>query len=173
MPGYVIHLAVAEEYLKKHNNNEENYNEFIEGVISPDNTNDKSKTHYGNGSSNTNLYKFILSNELTNSFIRGHFLHLLTDYLFYNQYIEYFSNDIYNDYDILNSTLINMYNVKLPSKIENQVFFKENGTLKIITLELVQNLITNISNLNIDTVANEIKLFPEKWTTIRPLKRLT
>ena len=36
MPGYVIHLAVAEEYLKKHKNVKENYDEFIEGVIYPD-----------------------------------------------------------------------------------------------------------------------------------------
>jgi len=173
MPGYVIHLAVAEEYLRKHNSKKENYDEFIEGVILPDNTDDKLKTHYGKGSSNTNLYKFLLSNELNNSRNRGHFLHLLTDYLFYNQYIEYFSNDIYNDYDILNPKLIDMYKVTLPSKIKNQVFFKENGTLKILTFELVQNLIENISSLNIDTVANEVKLFPEKWTAIRPLKRLT
>ena len=34
MPGYVIHLAVAEEYLKKHGNKEK-YNNFIEGVIFP------------------------------------------------------------------------------------------------------------------------------------------
>ena len=67
MPGYVIHLAVAEEYLRKHNSKKENYDEFIEGVILPDNTDDKLKTHYGKGSSNTNLYKFLLSNELNNS----------------------------------------------------------------------------------------------------------
>ena len=29
MAGYVIHLAVAEEYLKKHKERQEEYNEFI------------------------------------------------------------------------------------------------------------------------------------------------
>lgn len=173
MPGYVIHLAVAEEYLKKHNNKKENYNEFIEGVIYPDNTDNKLETHYGNGSSNTNLYKFLLSNKLNTSFNRGHFLHLLTDYLFYNQYIDYFSSDIYSDYDILNQRLIDIYNVILPSKVKNQVFFKKDGSLKILSFELVQRLIEDISNLDIEIVANEVKLFPEKWTAIRPLKRLT
>lgn len=172
MPGYVIHLAIAEEYLKKHNK-KENYNEFIEGIIYPDMTKDKFKTHFGNGSSNTNLYKFLTHNKLDSSFNRGQFLHLLTDYLFYNQYIEYFSTEIYSDYDLLNQKLINLYNVKIPTQVKNQVFYKDNGTLKILSYELVKNLIEDISNLDIDIVAEEVKLIPEKWTTIRPLKRLT
>ena len=86
MPGYVIHLAVAEQYLRKNENNKEDYSEFIEGVIFPDSVKDKSLTHYGNGSSNSNLYKFLQENKLENSFKRGYFLHLLTDYLFYNKY---------------------------------------------------------------------------------------
>ena len=36
MPGYVIHLAVAKEYAKKHKKEIENYNKFIDGVIYPD-----------------------------------------------------------------------------------------------------------------------------------------
>ena len=47
MPGYVIHLAVAEEYLRKQKKVKENYNDFIEGVIYPDSVTDKSLTHYG------------------------------------------------------------------------------------------------------------------------------
>ena len=39
MAGYVIHIAVAQEFLRK---NKENYNEdFIRGSILPDLTNDK------------------------------------------------------------------------------------------------------------------------------------
>ena len=87
MPGYVIHLAVAEEYLKKHPIPKENYTDFIQGVIFPDSVTDKSLTHYGNGSSESNLYKFLLQNQIIDSFKRGYFLHLLTDYLFYNKYI--------------------------------------------------------------------------------------
>ena len=44
MPGYVIHLAVAEEYLKKHKERQEEYNEFINGVIFPDSIKDKLTT---------------------------------------------------------------------------------------------------------------------------------
>lgn len=45
MPGYVMHLAVAQEYLKKHNN-KENIDEFIKGTIYPDSVEDKSLTHF-------------------------------------------------------------------------------------------------------------------------------
>ena len=41
MPGYVIHLAIAEKYLEKNKN--EKYNDFIDGVIYPDEINDKYK----------------------------------------------------------------------------------------------------------------------------------
>ena len=47
MAGYVIHLAIAEEYLKKHKDVKEDYDEFIKGVIYPDSETDKSLTHYG------------------------------------------------------------------------------------------------------------------------------
>ena len=62
MPGYVIHLAVAEEYLRKQKKVKENYNDFIEGVIYPDSVTDKSLTHYGQKSSLANLYNFLKEN---------------------------------------------------------------------------------------------------------------
>lgn len=172
MPGYVIHLAVAEEYLRKHEESKENYNEFIEGVIFPDSVTDKSETHYGKGSSQANLFKFIEENETNTSFKRGYFLHLLTDYLFYNQYIEYFSKDMYNDYDILNKKLIDKYGVVLPEKIKKFVYFKENLTLKILSLPLVEKFIEDVSKMDIDKVIKEVEINPEKWTRIRPLKHL-
>ena len=171
MPGYVIHLSVAEEYLRKQTKVKENYDEFIEGVIYPDSVTDKSLTHYGKSSSYSNLYNFLKERELKNSFNRGYFLHLLTDYLFYNKYIDFFSKDIYNDYDILNRQLIDKYNVTLPEKIKKYVFFKENLELKILSLPLVEKIITDISSMQLDDIAKQVQNNPEKWTTFRPLKR--
>ena len=128
MPGYVIHLAVAERYLEKHPNKSENYEDFIEGVIFPDGVKDKSKTHYGNGSSNSNLPDFLNEHNLENSFDRGYFIHLLTDYLFYNKYIDTFSKEIYNDYDILNKELITKYHITLPDKAKKDNNSKESKT---------------------------------------------
>lgn len=170
MPGYVIHLAVAEEYLKKHENKEK-YNSFIEGVIFPDSVKDKSLTHYGPRSSYSNLKLFLEDkNDMKDDFTRGYFEHLLTDYLFYNKYIDTFSKAMYDDYDLLNSYLIEKYNVKLPEKVKKQVFYKKEGTLKILSKELVEKFIKEVSELDLDKVAEEIKNNPEKWTKIRELK---
>ena len=168
MPGYVIHLAIAEEYLNKNKN--EIYSEFIEGVIYPDETNDKYKTHYWNELRSVDLYKFLQSNEIKDSFKKGYFLHLLTDYLFYNKYIDTFSMDIYNDYDILNKRLIKKYKVNIPEKVRNKIFFKDNLNLKILSMELVEKLIDEVSSLNLDKIVEETKEEPEKWTKIRTLK---
>lgn len=171
MPGYVIHLAVAEKYIEKHKSKNENYYEFIEGVIYPDSTKIKSETHYGEKSSQSNVYEFLKEHELNNSFERGYFLHLLTDYLFYNRYIDTISNEIYSDYDILNDKLIEKYNVKLPEKVKNTVSSKE-GELKILSMELLDKLIEEISNYDLDKLSIEIKKEPLKWTRMRKLKRL-
>ena len=173
MPGYVIHLAVAEEYLRKQKKVKENYNDFIEGVIYPDSVTDKSLTHYGQKSSLANLYNFLKENDLKDSFKRGYFLHLLTDYLFYNKYLDRCSKDIYNDYDILNRELIEKYEVKLPEKIKKYVFFKDNLDglqLKILTYVLACKLIDDISNMQLDDIAKDVLENPEKWTKFKTLK---
>ena len=170
MPGYVIHLAVAEEYLKKHKDKDEDYNEFINGVIFPDSIKDKLLTHYGEKSSVSNLYEFLKANKLENSFKRGYFLHLLTDYLFYNKYIDRMSKDMYNDYDILNKILIEKYDVRLPESVKDTVFFKD-GQRVILSLELITKMIDDISNMDLELIEKEVYKDPKKWTTMRELKR--
>ena len=167
MAGYVIHLAIAEEYLKKHKDVKEDYDEFIKGVIYPDSVTDKSLTHYGIKSSKVILKDFLQDNEINNSYMRGYFLHLITDYLFYNKYLEKFTKDIYNDYDILNKKLIEKYNVVLPENIQNNVFY-EDGETKILTMELAIKIIDEISDLNLNAVEKEIRENPndEKWSKI-------
>ena len=167
MAGYVIHLAIAEEYLKKHKDVKEDYDEFIKGVIYPDSVTDKSLTLYGIKSSKVILKDFLQDNEINNSYMRGYFLHLITDYLFYNKYLEKFTKDIYNDYDILNKRLIEKYNVVLPENIQNNVFY-EDGETKILTMELAIKIIDEISDLNLNAVEKEIRKNPndEKWSKI-------
>ena len=63
-------------------------------------------------SSKVILKDFLKENKLEDSYKRGYFLHLVTDYLFYNKYLDIFTKDIYNDCDILNKFLIEKYNVK-------------------------------------------------------------
>lgn len=163
MPGYVIHIATANEYLKK-NNIKENKEEFIKGVIFPDSTTDKSKTHYGRSSGNSNIGRFLEVNKIDNSFNRGYFLHLITDYLFYNHYLKKFSKEIYNDYDIINSKLIEKYNVDLPLEVKDKVFFKQ-GKTKILSYNLACKVIDEVSSLDIDKIAKESN--EKKWNTYK------
>lgn len=168
MPGYVIHIAIANEYIRKHKNNE-NIKEFIDGVIAPDLTNEKSKTHYGKSPAYTGLKAFLEDNKIENSFNRGCFLHLITDYLFYNYYLDYYNKqEMYHDYDVLNKTLIEKYNVILPNNIKDKVFFIQDET-KILSLELAIKIIDQISSMDIGNIANEVMSDDEKWKQYKKL----
>ena len=161
MAGYVIHIAIAQEYLRK--NNKKYNKDFVRGSILPDLTTDKSKTHYGKSPAYTNLKKFLLANEISSELNKGIFLHLITDYLFYNKYLNVFSKQyIYDDYDISNKVLIDKYNVKLLEEIKDTVFFKE-GEMKVLNFELIYKLIDEISNLNLNLVKKEVLEDCEKW----------
>ena len=165
MAGYVIHLAVAEEYIRKHKDQIKDYNKFIEGVVYPDSVEDKSITHYGEKSSKVHLKDFLLEHELKDSFEMGYFLHLVTDYLFYNRFLEYFSKEIYNDYDISNEYLVDKYKVNIPKNIENKVFSKE-GTTKLFTLESISSFIENTAKYDLEDVKNEALANNKFWITI-------
>lgn len=161
MAGYVIHIAIAQEYLRK--NNKKYNKDFVRGSILPDLTTDKSKTHYGKSPAYTNLKKFLLANEISSELNKGIFLHLITDYLFYNKYLNVFSKQyIYDDYDISNKVLIDKYNVKLFDEIKNAIFFKE-GEMKVLNFELIYKLIDEISNLNLNLVKKEVLKDCKKW----------
>ena len=151
MAGYVIHLAVAESYIKKHEDDIKDYNRFIEGVIFPDSISDKSITHYGEKSSKTDLKAFLEDNKIDNDYNKGYFLHLVTDYIFYNKLLKYFSKDIYNDYDILNEKLQKKFNVTLPENIKDKVFYKE-GKTKVLKLENIIKFIEDVSDYKLDEI---------------------
>jgi len=138
MPGYVVHIAIAQEYLKKHQ--KEFSQDFILGSIEPDFTTDKSKSHYGKSPAYTNLSTFLKSNKINSDFQQGYFLHLVTDYLFYNYYVENFRKpQIYDDYDFTNEDLIQKYNVNLPEKVKDKVFFKKRKTRNTYSILSLSN----------------------------------
>lgn len=168
MPGYVIHVAVAQEYIKKHKI-KDNIEEFIEGTVEPDFVKPKSLSHYGKSPAYTNLKKYLENNVLDSNFQKGFFLHLITDYLFYNYYLDRFvREDMYNDYDILNGKLIEKYNVKLPERTKEFVFYKE-GQTKILNFELACKVIDEISSLNMEDIEKEVKENVNKWNIYKKL----
>lgn len=167
MPGYVIHLAVAQEYLRK--NNKKKTDDFMLGSVEPDFTTDKSKTHYGKSPAYTNLKKYLESNKIDNDFNQGYFLHLVTDYLFYNYYLDEIRKpQIYEDYDMTNKFLIEKYKIDLPRKVEDKVFFKE-GIPQILTLELACKVIDEISEYKLEEIEKEVIENVEKWSFYKRL----
>lgn len=171
MAGYVIHLAVAEAYIKKHQEDISDYNKFIEGIIFPDSVSDKSITHYGEKSSKVNLKWFLEENEIDNDYNKGYFLHLATDYIFYNKLLEFFSKDIYNDYDILNKKLQERFNVKIPENIKEKVFYKE-GKTKILELESIIKFIEDISEYKLDEIKERVLNNDKYWLEFRNLRKI-
>lgn len=169
MAGYVIHLAVAEEYKKNYPEDIENYEDFIKGVIAPDNVKDKSLTHYGPKSSKPNLKLFFEDRDINNSFNKGYFLHLVTDYLFYNKFLNWFSKDIYNDYDILNKSLIKKFGVKIPESVKNSVFYKA-GETKILKLEDTEKFITDTAKLKLSDIKNRTLADDKYWLSFKQLE---
>lgn len=175
MPGYVIHLATANEYIRKHKNEIKNKEDFFKGCIAPDETDKENKkiTHYGNGSDQVELRKYLQSNNLESDYQKGYFLHLITDYIFYNKLLECISKKIYNDYDILNDYLIKKYDVKLLDEIKDKVFYTD-GQTEILSKELAEKIIDVASETSLEGVKNEIIScdYIEKWDKIRLLKRI-
>ncbi len=172
MAGYVIHLAVGEEYLRMHPGDINDYNEFIEGIIYPDSVTDKSLTHYGPKSSQVNLKDFFDDRDIDDDFNKGYFIHLVTDYLFYNKFLKIFSKKyIYNDYDILNKKLEEEFNVKIPLKVKENVHYSS-GTAKILNLNETIEFIKNTAKYDISDIKKAVLKEDKNWLEIRPLKRI-
>ncbi|MBQ3408487.1 MAG: hypothetical protein IJH12_04710 [Clostridia bacterium] len=147
MPGYIIHLAVGKEYAK--NNEIKNIEEFEKGIIAPDliDKDDKYKSHYGPNSSNPNLNKFIEKKGISTNYNEGYFIHLLTDYLFYNKFLKEWNFAIYEDYDKLNAKLIEKYNINVPSEIQKIVKYK-NGELTVLNEEELYKFIACVGKIS-------------------------
>ena len=167
MPGYVIHLAIAQEYLRKHNKKKSE--DFILGSIEPDFTTDKAKTHYGKSPAYTNLKEYLENNKIDDDFKQGYFLHLVTDYLFYNYYLnEIRKPQIYEDYDVTNKTLIEKYKIDLPEKVKDKIFLK-NGNPEILTVKLACKVIDEVSEYTLEEIAKEVIEGSDRWNYYKRL----
>lgn len=108
MPSFNIHLAVGKVYLDTHKI--ENKTEFLKGIMDPDLAEDDHKSHYTgerkNGSfkehlqTKVDLQKYLKENKIDNDYQKGYFLHLLTDYHFFNGFFEeqYIDNTSYSEF---------------------------------------------------------------------------
>lgn len=86
MPGFTIHVAIANEYMRKYSKEIKDKEAFIKGTIAPDLNDNKYESHYGNRAENhVGLSNFIKQTEIdmNSDYGKGYFLHLLADELFY------------------------------------------------------------------------------------------
>ena len=184
MPCLAMHLAVAKEYLKRHP--EENKEEFILGSIAPDInikninkyingvTGDKNSHHFGENYNTTdaieymrrkvNFDKFFACNDLSTSFLRAYFLHLICDYKFFGEYItednikdttqEEIKEKVYADYNRITPRIIKKYNLEVPEEIREIISGFSDGELEIINEEQVYKFIKEMSQIDIEQFKN-------------------
>lgn len=186
MPGFNIHLAIGKKYLEKikidNRDNIKDGKAFLDGIIAPDLVENKEISHYTGDTNTENLEKylkekvrlkiFLNENKVETDFEKGVFLHLLTDYLFFNKFFDkqYIRNityhefvlDLYYSYGLSNDYLQEKYNIDLKEYGDKLIKnIEENNKKKnidkselinrrnIVPNEALDRFIDKISDLNI------------------------
>lgn len=184
MPGFNIHLAIGKRYIEKQKNIIKNENSFYNGLVAPDLVTDKKVSHYTAETNTSNLEKYLQGkvrldlylkeNKVETDFEKGVFLHLFTDYLFFNEFFEKeyirnttyqdFVRDLYYSYEKTNDYLNKKYNIdfsifgdRLIKNIEKN---KKEKNLKedmknrklIFSEKDLDEFIEKVSSINIDEV---------------------
>lgn len=143
MPGYLIHLAIVQNYINQKVVKDES--SFIKGAILPDLLKRQGfDSHFGSSKS-PNFKMFFKQYSNQTDFEKDYFIHLITDYLFYNNVVKSWSKDIYKDYNILSTYLINKYNFSIPKELWEVVKF-DVGELKVLTVQDVDDFIYSVSS---------------------------
>lgn len=185
MAGFHIHLAIAKRYAEK--NNWEDTKDLYRGTIAPDLVPDKSISHYSGKQDNTKLldylenkvqvYEYLKNHEIDNNYETGVFLHLVTDYLFFTDFIdkEYlkrttyanFCKDLYASYDATNEELVKMYSIdlgELQSVLEENIKkskkekkTEDNVGQMIFTISDLQTFIERVSDIDLKEYYHKIK----------------
>ena len=98
MASIFTHLAIAKRFLEKHPGAIKDVGAFYDGNIQPDLCDDKEKSHYGKRRDDADVLTFHKEkvgvdafrhqNSIDNDFVRGKLLHLMTDYEFYNNFLD-------------------------------------------------------------------------------------
>lgn len=180
-----IHLAIAKKYLENHK--DLNYEKVIAGTLYPDAVENNDKSHYtdiNRGNDNVshvrgkvNLYAFLKEHESLNDFELGWFLHLVTDYLFFEECFteEYLLNNSYKDfckdlyfaYDRLHLYLSEKYHITkddykdYPSEYYPGIPYED----CILSKEMIDTFIEKVSNIDLDKYINKIK---KRQNNIKP-----
>lgn len=184
MAGFNIHLAIGKKYAENYNIND--VDNFYNGVVGPDLAEDKIISHYTSCTDKSNLkyylskrielYDYLIHNKISTDYDKGVFIHLITDYLFFNYFfdekyinsinINTFNNDLYHSYDNTDKYLEDKYKLKeiyiynklveyknKSKKQKNTIY--ENGK-DILPFDKLELFIDKIAKIDIDKYKNKI-----------------
>ena len=165
MPGFIIHIAVAKKYIDNFKNDIKNENDFLQGVLAPDLFNDKYESHYHNYGEVCSGLNYLLKNcnfDINSDYGKGYFLHVLTDYIFYNYdfkkevyYVRAHDLTFYHDYDCTNRFLIKKYNIKLPEETKKFTGYL-NGEPDFLKFDKLENFIEFVASNSIKSQIDKI-----------------
>lgn len=184
MAGFNIHLAIGKSYIDNYHIND--INSFYNGIVAPDLSSNKVISHYTSCTDKSNLeyylskrvelYDYLINNTINSDYDKGVFIHLLTDYLFYNYLfnkkyirnidINIFNNDLYHSYDNTDKYLEIKYNLKELNiyaelnNYKNSAKKKKNTKYEngkdILPLDKLEKFIYDTSHIDIEKYKNKI-----------------
>lgn len=189
MASFNIHLAVGKLYLMKNYkiNEIESEKEFLSGIIEPDLEDDKIISHYSKTINKNNLLeylsgkvdliKFLKEEKINNDYQKGRFLHLITDYLFFNEFFdteyikeltyENFCRDLYYSYDICKEYIANKYKIdeeyyssEMIGSIEksrNEKSYNKEGN-NILPFDKLDTFIDIVASINLEDYRSKLLL---------------
>ena len=154
MAGHIIHLAVAKVYEQFHEIKDKE--SFERGAIAPDLAQDKTKSHYGEFHRNPDFNTCLKERGMKTEFDEGYLLHLITDFLFYKVFLDDIKDPfpdelrraLYDDYDILNGDIIEIYNIEVPEDVKGVVKRKQ-GKLTFLNKKAILKFINAVGRINI------------------------
>ncbi len=202
MASFDIHLAIAKRYVEK--NSVCDTQSFYKGTVEPDLADCKRNSHYSGNRDNSNLISslenkvilknYLLENTIDTYYDKGVFLHLITDFLFFNSFFgkkylntvnyDEFCNDLYYSYETISNYLEDKYLISslitdefILSKINeviNRSNKKINGVNKnnILPYLKLDRFIEFVSGINLyeyrDEILNsDISILPKKIETYK------
>lgn len=167
MPSIAIHLATANEYLKKHP--EEDAVEFLRGAIAPDYVDEPTKTHHSSTDFRKNGLTFLKGKirikeclgdfDFNSPYGRGYFFHLVTDHEFYQEvwrlgrdYAQISFRDLksmlYNDYNVSTGFLKREYGVVFPD-IAKEYDVEVEGATKLLSIDQLGEFVERVAGLDL------------------------
>lgn len=184
MAGFNIHLAIGKKYAD--NYHIKDIESFYNGIVTPDLADDKIISHYTSCTDKSNLkhylskrielYDYLIHNTINTDYDKGIFIHLITDYLFFNHFfdekyigsinINTFNNDLYHSYDNTDKYLEGKYKLKEITIYNKLVEYKnkskkqknttyENGK-DILPIDKLEKFIHDVASINIYKYKNKI-----------------